>query len=227
MLFRGVSTRPLVENRSAAHNRLLGVAGLVLLAGFLVFAFLHAGQWLVLAQPLQKARAVVVLGGDVPFRAEEAGALYLQGWAGEVWLTQGAIHKQDRELARLGVSKPPEFEYSRQVLLKLGVPALAIQVIPGHVEDTLEEVRAIAQYARSAPEAPLILVTSKYHTRRVSVIWRKVIRGKPSAIVHYTAQDPFDPPHWYSNSADALAVFREVFGILNTWAGFPIPARNE
>jgi uncharacterized SAM-binding protein YcdF (DUF218 family) len=178
-------------------------------------------------QSLQKASAVVVLGGDIPFRAEEAAAIYSQNWAREVWLTQGAIHKQDRELARLGIAEPPEFEYSRQVLLKLGVPASAIQVIPGHPRDTLEEVRAIVQYARSAPEAPLILVTSKYHVRRVAVIWKAVTRGRPPAVVRYTPEDPFDPPHWYSNTADALTVSREVFGILNAWAGFPIPARTE
>jgi hypothetical protein len=70
-------------------------------------------------------------------------------------------------------------------------------------------------------------VTSKYHARRVWVIWKTVASGKPPAVVHYTPLDPFDPSHWCGNSADALAVFREVFGILNAWGGFPIPARSE
>jgi uncharacterized SAM-binding protein YcdF (DUF218 family) len=169
----------MVERRNIARKRLAVLIAIALLAGSAGFAFLHVGQWLVLAQPLQKARAVVVLGGDMPFRAEEAGSLYLQHWASEVWLTQGALHKEDRELARLGIAEPREFEYSRQVLLKLGVPASAIQVIPDHVRDTLEEVRAIAQYAHSEPEAPLILVTSKYHARRVAVIWKAVTNGRP------------------------------------------------
>jgi hypothetical protein len=58
----------------------------------------------------------------------------------------------------------------------------------GLMNDTLEEVRLIAQYARSTPEAPLILVISKYHVRRVSVIWKTVTDGRPPAVVRYTPE---------------------------------------
>src|SRR5262249_19523356 len=46
------------------------------------------GRWLVVADPLGPARAVVVLSGRVPFRAIEAAAIYRGGLAPEVWLTK-------------------------------------------------------------------------------------------------------------------------------------------
>ncbi len=41
-------------------------------------------RWLVVADPLMPARALVVLGGHTPFRAMEAASLYREGWAPEV-----------------------------------------------------------------------------------------------------------------------------------------------
>jgi hypothetical protein len=37
------------------------------------------GYWLVVADPLEPARAIVVLSGRVPFRAVEAASIYRQG----------------------------------------------------------------------------------------------------------------------------------------------------
>ena len=54
------------------------MALLVAALAFAAFAVLEAGAWLVVEDPLQPARAIVVLGGKVPFRAMEAAKLYKQ-----------------------------------------------------------------------------------------------------------------------------------------------------
>src|SRR4051812_49233191 len=102
-------------------------AGLILLA----LLFRSAGRWLVVADPLQPARAVVVLGGQVPFRAMEAANIYKQGWTREVWLTRGGVNEEDEALVKLGIDRPPETAYSRQVLERLHVPEDAIRELPG------------------------------------------------------------------------------------------------
>jgi hypothetical protein len=44
--------------------------------------------------------------------------------------------------------------------------------------------------------------------------------------VRYASADPYDAQRWWRHTRDALAVSREVFGLLNVWAGFPVqPAR--
>jgi uncharacterized SAM-binding protein YcdF (DUF218 family) len=199
------------------------------LAAALVLALLGlttAGTWLVVADPLQPAPAVVVFGGHVPFRAMEAASIYKQGWTREVWLTQGAVYEEDRTLARLGINRTPEHVFSRQVLERLGVPGDAIRILPERNLNTADEVRAVARQLKAAGGDRAILVTSKYHTRRIKVIWRALVGSRSEAIVRYTPDDPFDAGRWWRNTADVRSVSREWFGLLNVWAGFPVKSER-
>ncbi len=185
-----------------------------------------AGTWLVVADPLQSARSVVVFGGQVPFRAMEAAAVYKQGWTGEVWLTRGRIQEDDLALAKLGIDRTAEHEYSRQVLERLGVPSDAIRVLPERTVNTADEVRAVARELKATGGGRVILVTSKYHARRVKVIWHALVGSRPEAIVRYTPDDPFEPRRWWRSTTDAMAVSREWFGLLNAWTGFPVKSER-
>jgi uncharacterized SAM-binding protein YcdF (DUF218 family) len=199
---------------------LLTGAVAVLLGAML--AFRAAGNWLVTADRLQPARAIVVLGGQVPLRAIEAAAVYKQGWAPEVWLTRGAFSDEESAFEELGIERPSEDVYSHRVLERLGVPPAAIRTLPDRNETTADEVRAVAGRLQAEGGVRVIIVTSKSHTRRVKVLWRKLVGNRPEALVRYAAADPFDAPHWWRNSTDAQSVTREWFGMLNAWAGFPV-----
>lgn len=192
----------------------------------LPLALTTAGTWLVVADPLQPARSVVVFGGQVPFRAMEAAAIYKRGWTREVWLTPGGMHEEDRALARLGVNRTPEYVYSRQVLERLDVPGDAIRVLPEQNLNTADEVRAVARELKALGGDRAILITSKYHARRVKVTWHALVGTHPEAIVRYTPDDPFEARRWWSNTADAMSVSREWFGLLNVWTGFPVKSER-
>jgi uncharacterized SAM-binding protein YcdF (DUF218 family) len=181
---------------------------------------------LLVDDPLQPATAVVVFGGHVPFRAMEAADIFRKGVTTEVWLTHGVLHAEDNEMIKLGIHVIPEHEYSRQVLERLGVPPASIHVLEPPVMNTAQEVSVVAKEMRRVGGKRVILITSKYHTRRVRVIWSKLAGGAPQAIVRYTPYDPDDPDRWWRNSSDGLAVTREVFGLLNAWAGFPLKPRD-
>lgn len=177
------------------------------------------------ADPLEHAGAIVVFGGEVPFRATEAARIYHQGLAPAIWVTQGALREDDLELARLGIDATPEYVYNEEVLKRLGVPPAAIQILPQTVRNTAEEVHCIAQAAAAGNIRKLILVTSKYHTRRVKILWHALTPRKIGAVVRYD-DDPFDPLHWWRKTGDAMAVSREIFGIANAWMGFPIKSEG-
>lgn len=179
-----------------------------------------AGRWLVVEDALQSARAIVVFGGHVPFRAMEAAAIYKQGFAPEVWLTQAAVHEEDVALERLGIVPMSEHEISRRVLIRSGVPEDAIRVLPGGADNTTDEVREVADQLADPGNAHVILVTSKYHTRRVTVIWHAVAPDGPDPIVRYAPGDPFQPDGWWRNTRDARSVSHEWFGLINAWSGF-------
>jgi uncharacterized SAM-binding protein YcdF (DUF218 family) len=205
------------------------LVAIVLLAAVLALtplAIRTAGTWLVVDDPLQPARAVVVFGGQVPFRAMEAAAIYKQGMTREVWLTPGGVYAEDLALAQLEIDRPREYMYSQQVLERLEVPPEAIHVLPGATQNTADEVRAVARELKETGGDRVIVVTSKYHSRRVKVLWRALIGDRPGLIVRYTPNDPYEPARWWHNAEDMRSVWREWFGLLNAWAGFPVSSER-
>lgn len=180
------------------------------------------GRWLVVADPLEKASAVVVLAGGMPFRAMEGAALYRDDWAPEVWLTREEHPPTERALAQLGIQVVRGHEYSRQVLVRSGVPDSAIRVLDDPVVNTVDEVRLVADELQRRAGDRVILVTSKFHTRRVRATWRALVGDSPRVIVRPATDDYHDPEQWWRSTRDVLAVSREVFAMVNVWAGFPV-----
>src|SRR5688500_14272838 len=128
--------------RRPVRRRRLFLAIAVTVVAFVLpgVGLVFAGRWLVVDDAVQPGRAVVVVGGEVPFRAMEAAAVYKQGWAREVWITTSVRRAEDVALARLGVAKPSEQVYNVEVVEKLGVPRAAIHILPEPVTNTKEEV---------------------------------------------------------------------------------------
>src|SRR5262245_46510533 len=191
---------------------------LILLCFVVVMALLgvsRLGYWLVVADPLEPARAIVVLGGRLPFRAIEAASIYREGWAREVWLTQEVRSPEERALGRLGVVVVRGEVYNRQVLERLAVPPGAARPLSEYVHDTADEVRVIAGEVGRDGGDRVILVTSKTHSRRVRATWSAIVGVSPKAVVRYATEEPYHSDAWWRNTRDAVDVSREVFGLLN------------
>ncbi len=199
--------------------RVLAVVG----AGGLILAvviFFGVGRWLVVQDPLVKARAIVVLSGAMPLRAIEAAKLYREDYAPEIWLTHST--EPGEALKEMGIPFSGEDYYNKLVLIHEGVPPEAIHVLEPPIVNTADEIKvAAAALARGKGEA-VILVTTKAHTRRVRLLWRRLATGQGRAIVRAASGDLFDPRHWWRTTSDALDVVREVLGLLNAWAGLPL-----
>ena len=218
------------SSADASHiRRRLFVPAIILtvVIGVIAFAagiFLCAGRWLLVEDPLDKAQAIVVLSGRIPMRAKEAARLYNAGYAPQVWLTRAkepAASLQEMHIAYIG----EEFFNSR-VLVHEGVPSNAIRVIEPPVDNTADEVRAIAAELERGNGTAVILVTTKAHTRRVRTLWRGLSSGRGRAIVRAASTDTFAPDHWWRATGDALDVVRELLGLVNAWAGLPLqPSR--
>ncbi len=208
------------------------VVGLVVVLLFLG-AWAHAplltwmGDYLVVEDTLEPAAAIVVTGGQTPFRAMEAARLYHEGWATHVMLARSYLWPEERTLEALGVYKPQEWEINREVLIRMGVPPSAIQVLKERPRNSEEEIMAVIRAFQGASQ-PVVIITSKYHTRRLHVLWKKLaVNGSPRLIVRATRDDPFDPSAWWLDRRFALAVAREYLGLLHIWAGSPIGYQSE
>ena len=190
----------------------------VIAAGIL--GFRGAGRWLVRQDSLAPADAIFVLSGGLPYRAEEAAHIFRAGYAKEIWLSRP--YAPVEELTNLGIPFTGEEEYSREVLIREGVPDSEIRILPGTIIDTEQEIEEVSREMRRSGKSSVILVTSPQHTRRVRALWRVLVGAKQRAIVRAAPEDPFDAASWWRNTRDALSVVREYLGLLNAWAGFPV-----
>ncbi len=170
--------------------------------------------------PLEKARAIVVLSGAMPLRAIEAAKLFREGYAPEVWLTHSA--EPGETLRAMDIPYAGEDFYNDRILIHEGVPPETIRVIERPIENTADEMSTISAKLAQEKNQTVIIVTSKAHTRRVRVLWRRLSGGRGQAIVRAASGDPFDPGNWWRSTTDALDVVREVLGLLNAWAGLPL-----
>lgn len=186
--------------------------GLFLLAVFVATAIgaavglRYVGDWLSVADQPQKADAILVLGGDYsrPFQAAD---LYRQGYARVVYVSVPARENQYRLLDEAGLPFPREEQVVREVLLKKGVPAAAIQFFgKGSVSTAAEAQAARALLAKHAPK--LLVVTSPYHLRRARMIFSDALPAADIRMIA-TSYDPF-PSAWWKDQSAARNVLLEL-----------------
>jgi len=217
---RNSETHP--QRRRRVPRVVLGLAGILLLGG--VVTLLGVGRWLVAEDPLEKAQAIVVLSGRMPLRALEAAKLYREGYAPKVWVTHSS--EPGATLEAMQIAYVGEDFYNLRVLMHGGVPADTIRVLDPPVLNTADEIRAVSAALEKEKGGTVIIVTSKVHTRRVRMLWHRLVAGHGQAIVRAASDDPFEPGRWWRTTGDALDVVRELLGILNAWAGMPLRPAN-
>ncbi len=182
------------------------------------------GAWLVIQEPLQTADAIVILGGNLPFRSQEAAALYRQGWAGQVWITAPEQAAELEAVKNLGLSSAPAPELSRLVLEHFGVPEYAIHTLSPTAANTTHEIELVTRALRAMAGHRVILVTSKAHTRRVRATWNAFADANQQCVVRHIERDVFDAGHWRSTDRDRQIVAHEAGGLLYICLTHPIGA---
>ena len=201
----------------------LGLLVALILA--VVVAFRGVGRWLDREDSLSHADVIFVLSGAMPQRALEGGKVFATGYAPEVWLSRPDSPAD--ELAKLGIHFAGEEDYNRQILIHEGVPETAIHVLPVPVVNTEEELQEVGREMRRTGKTTIILVTSPQHTRRVWTLWQKLVGSNPKAMVRAAHDDPFDANHWWRNTRDVVSVMHETMGLVNAWAGLPVPPHSR
>jgi uncharacterized SAM-binding protein YcdF (DUF218 family) len=204
-------------------RRIVAAVVVLAVAAGAVLAFRGAGRWLIREDPVAHADVIAVLSGGVPARAEQAGTIFRQGNAPQVWVTHP--ENPSERLAAMGIRYLGEDDYSQAILIHEGAPQSSVHILPDAILNTEEEIMEIVERMRADKKNTVIIVTSPEHTRRVRVLWNKLAGSDLRAIVRSAQQDPFDAAHWWRTTADALAVTREILGLLNAWTGLHVRAR--
>jgi uncharacterized SAM-binding protein YcdF (DUF218 family) len=167
------------------------------------------GEFLTYSQPPCKGDMVVVLAGDIwGNRIVKGGELVREHWAPTVLMSgAGTIY---------GLN---EGDLAIQFAIRAGYPADYFINLPSPARSTEEEAHYIVPELRRRGVHRFILVTSDFHTRRASEIYRKVAPDLPFCAVA-SADPDFSATGWWHNREGRKTAFFEwcktiahVFGI--------------
>jgi uncharacterized SAM-binding protein YcdF (DUF218 family) len=197
----------------------LGIGALVIAAGAWTFSGL--GRFLATEHPLQKADAIFVFAGSLAERPLEAADLFQEGYAPRIVVTRATIDQATFELGKRGVRIPTQFDLNRDVLLQLGIPA-SVLVTPTFVHDnTGEEARTLRELAIAHNWRVVILVSSKYHLRRLTLAAKRALRGtNVKVLAKGSRYDESAPARWWTRREDIRWVVSEVPKLVAYAVGF-------
>jgi len=167
------------------------------------------GDWWVVSDRLEKAQAIVVLGGDSTGsdRVQRAVTLYREGWAPRLVVSGPAV--------RTYLS---EAELMQREALKLGVPQDKLLVVPHTTTSTLEEALHLRKVFAEHGLRRVIVVTSNFHARRVRRIFRKLLREHGTQVwVDAAADRRFVPERWWQEREGRAVLLLEILKTIYAW----------
>jgi uncharacterized SAM-binding protein YcdF (DUF218 family) len=204
--------------RTAVRRILVAFVTIAVL--LIAWTLYYGGRFLQHEDPLQKADAIFVLAGARVERALEAVDLYKEGWAPVIVLSGGRVEEAEVLLQQRGVAFPRESDLLRDVMVRLGVPSSAIVQPPESVDNTGQEANVLRAMVQARHWRRVIVVTSKYHTRRARFAFRRGLEHTGAEpLVRATRYDPSDPARWWRSRADLRFAGSEWLKLIFYWLG--------
>ncbi len=198
--------------RSRSQGNVRGVFLAVLLAAMIAAGlfFPHAASFLVAEDPFDHADLALVLSGDTTVRTLAARDLYNQGRVERILVIPEPSSPTEGELVRLGLLDPSLPPWPERILIASGVPASQIGFLPEPADGTIQEAQKVRKFLKGQPPGSLVVVTSKYASRRARFIFRTVLKNTKVAVLSYPSPyDPFEARRWWRQPRNALKVVME------------------
>lgn len=202
-------------------KRLL-IRAAIVLASLLIIgavALSKLGAFLVVSDPLQKADAIIVLGGTMYERPLEAIDLYKAGMAPRICLFREIADYGERELIARGVPFLRAVDVQIDAMEKLGVPRSVITILD-EADSTADEASHVHDLVTKDHMSGVIIVTSKQHTRRARLVMRRrLAETGVTVMVHPTSYDRADVQHWWRERATLRFTLFESQRLIAYWIG--------
>jgi uncharacterized SAM-binding protein YcdF (DUF218 family) len=180
----------------------------------------YGGRVLQHEDPLQRADAIFVLAGTRAERPLEAVELYRAGYAPFIVLSPGRPEPSEFWLWQRGIAFPSDGAMIRDVMIQLGVPAPAIVVAGQTIDNTAAEASLLRIFARDRGWHKVIIVTSKYHTRRAGFAFRRALKGTGiEPVIRASRYDMSDPANWWRRRGEIRFAGSEWIKLVLYWLG--------
>ena len=185
------------------------------LLGAAAFCFLQAGNFLVVKDDFSHAEVAVVLSGEPIGRMLAARDLYRRGLVKRILVIPEPSFPADEELIRLGLVDPKLPPLPRRILVASGVPQSQFEILPEPSEGTIHEALAVQKFFQGKIPQSMVLITSKFASRRARFVFRRIFLKEKTAIYAFpTPYDAFEPKQWWRRPRNALQVVNEYLKFL-------------
>ncbi|AEB11369.1 YdcF family protein [Marinithermus hydrothermalis] len=163
------------------------------------------GGYLVVADPLEPAQAVLPLAG-AQHRAAAAARLVRAGYAEVLLITQIPLAEpgaRARYVAQV-----------QAVALQAGLNPERIRVVPGYARTTYAEAQNARAFLEGRGWTSLIVVTDAYHTRRARLLFRRAFQGSGITVRVRPAEGGAPPEAWWTTPEGQRAVLSEYLKLM-------------
>jgi uncharacterized SAM-binding protein YcdF (DUF218 family) len=150
-------------------------------------------SFLITEAPIERADAMVVLGGSATYkeRTREAARLLFAGRSQKILITNDNTRgpwssSEQRNLYF--------YERSFEELSKAGVPESSTDLLVKPVTSTWEEAELVRDYAQQHKLHSILIVTSAYHSRRALWVFSRVFRNTGIEIGLINVAPGFESP---------------------------------
>jgi uncharacterized SAM-binding protein YcdF (DUF218 family) len=174
------------------------------------------GTYLVYGQPPQQADviAIAVNWDEAIVRARGGADLYKKGLAKIVFVPRMAQMESLEEIKQEGIDIPENRDLMIIILGGLGVPLAAIETSSQEVTNTWDEAQEVSNFVEQKGYTSVLLVTSKYHSRRAYLIFRDALKRKATVISVPSPYDSYNPEGWWKREKDMKRVIMEYQKLL-------------
>lgn len=174
------------------------------------------GEYLIYQQPPQQADVIAIVANwdDTVIRARGGADLYKQGWTNAIFVPRMEHMEGQEEIKKLGINIPENRDLIITILEGLGVPLDAIATSEKEVTSTWDEAQEVSKFIDQKGYTSVLLVTSKYHSRRASLILKDALKGKATVISVPSPYDSSDPDLWWKRDKDSKRVIMEYEKLL-------------
>lgn len=206
-----VRVKTLPKRRRLRRSLWFAAVALILLAAVIVLLQIPGTRWkaglgeyLIYSEPPEKADLIVVLGGDFwGSRVLKGADLGMRGYARRVLISGPPYRNQ------------PESDLAIQFLMERGYPRDLFLSYPIRAENTIDEARELKRAFDLLQAKRILIVTSDYHTRRTSMVFRGLVPG-----YHYrfiAAKDfHLNPDSWWMDPESTRFFYAEWSKIIGT-----------
>ena len=208
--------RCLIPSRFWVKWRMLFTLGVLVLI-FHVYILQSFGNFLINIDKMpDKVDAIFVLGGNTYDRSNHAAELYFEGLSKNI-VTLGA-----NESIVIKTIYPDTLErrvrhsdcfISRDQLLLQGVPQGNIRTLDVGTS-TQEEANAILNYCKQNGYEKIVVVSGKFHTRRMSYSFKDFEEHEIEVLLSGSAHSFYDEKFWWKSEEGLIMVNNEYMKLI-------------